>query len=241
MRLAPKKNVVKKTGSGVDKKPAASGLRAHIMAQRKAAAAKSDTGEAEKSADKPAAAAKSSIRDMIAAKRAAMKKPTSPKIIVTESSAKEKPEHEVREFDGGFFSVKSPARPASTEMKRSPLSPGRSRSPGRSAPASPASGLTPSSKGLSTGGDRLRRAVLTDSARRLSGMVSPFVSQMARRSLGPAGSADNQQQAAAASPGSSTSSKPVRRSTLFDDMEENEDLGKENTKTDNNTDDTTVE
>ena len=32
-------------------------------------------GEAEKSADKPAAAAKSSIRDMIAAKRAAMKKP----------------------------------------------------------------------------------------------------------------------------------------------------------------------
>ena len=56
---------------------------------------------------------------------------------------------------------------------------------------------------------RLRRAVLTDSARRLSGMVSPFVSQMARRSLGPVGSADNQQQAVAASPG--TSSKPVRR------------------------------
>ena len=31
---------------------------------------------------------------------------------------------------------------------------------------------------------RLRRSVLTDSARRLSGLVSPFVSAIARRSVG---------------------------------------------------------
>jgi hypothetical protein len=35
----------------------------------------------------------------------------------------------------------------------------------------------------STGGDRLRRTVLTDSARRVSGLVSPFVSALARRSV----------------------------------------------------------
>ena len=74
-----------------------------------------------------------------------------------------------------------------------------------SAPTSPmvANALTP--RGVSTGGDRLRRAVLTDSARRLSGLVSPFVSQMARRSMErPA--ASNEQPGA--SPGAS---KPVRR------------------------------
>merc|ERR1719209_1829831 len=45
---------------------------------------------------------------------------------------------------------------------------------------------SPASAGItkSTGGDRLRRSVLTDSARRLSGLVSPFVSAIARRSVG---------------------------------------------------------
>merc|ERR1711874_130987 len=58
------------------------------------------------------------------------------------------------------------------------------------------------------GGDRLRRAVLTESARRVSGLVTPIISAMAKRSLSREGS-------------------PVRdsrRSSLFDDTDDNDDV-----------------
>jgi len=60
-------------------------------------------------------------------------------------------------FDGGFFSVKSPVRQIIKSPKTS----------------------------QSTGCDKLRKAVLTDSAKRVSGLVSPFVSQVARRAMAP--------------------------------------------------------
>lgn len=60
-------------------------------------------------------------------------------------------------FDGGFFSVKSPVRQIAKSPKTS----------------------------QSTGCDKLRKAVLTDSAKRVSGLVSPFVSQVARRAMAP--------------------------------------------------------
>lgn len=218
-RAVPKKKPVKKAAT--ESKPA-SGLRAHIMAQRKAAAAKSKSvsahgGEADGSHEQadPAAIKKPSVKDMIAAKRAAMKnKNSQPTIVIDKPNKDDNSEKDAVEFDGGFFSIKSPMR-QSIEIKRK--SPALEVKSPRSAPTSPmvANALTP--RGVSTGGDRLRRAVLTDSARRLSGLVSPFVSQMARRSMErPA--ASNEQPGA--SPGAS---KPVRRSTLFDDMEEGED------------------
>jgi len=83
-------------------------------------------------------------------------------------------------FHGGFFSIKSPSRHVV---------------------------LSPSSKSsLSTGADKLRKSVLTESAKRMSGLVSPFVSQVARRAMG--------------------DKSPVldsRRSSLFDEFEEESD------------------
>merc|ERR1719186_1193903 len=61
-------------------------------------------------------------------------------------------------FDGGFFSIKSPSHQL---------------------PKSPTTRAT-----QSTGCDRLRKSVLTESAKRVSGLVSPFVSQVARRAMG---------------------------------------------------------
>jgi len=77
-------------------------------------------------------------------------------------------------FDGGFFSVKSPVRHIVKSPKTS----------------------------QSAGCDKLRKAVLTDSAKRVSGLVSPFVSQVARRAM------VNEK----VSP-----SRDSRRSSLFDD------------------------
>jgi len=77
-------------------------------------------------------------------------------------------------FDGGFFSVKSPVR----QIVKSPKT------------------------SQSTGCDKLRKAVLTDSAKRVSGLVSPFVSQVARRAMAPE----------KVSP-----SRDSRRASLFDD------------------------
>jgi len=61
-------------------------------------------------------------------------------------------------FDGGFFSIKSPSR----QLAKSPTA----------------------RETQSTGCDRLRKSVLTESAKRVSGLVSPFVSQVARRAMG---------------------------------------------------------
>jgi len=214
-KAVAKKRVIKK-GAAVSASKGPSGLRAHILASRKAAMIKSKSESCDPEIDSNSEnkkTGKPSIRDMIAAKRAALQKNKSagqPEIMVQPPTSETKVEGEVREFDGGFFNVKSPVRPQSAEKKRSPTL-DVSRSP--SGPCSPVMTLSPSSRSRSTGGDRLRRAVLTDSARRLSGMVSPFVSQMSRRSLEQTSSRENSPQ----------KSKPVRRSTLFDDMDtENE-------------------
>jgi len=61
-------------------------------------------------------------------------------------------------FDGGFFSIKSPSH----QLTKSPTTRATQ----------------------STGCDRLRKSVLTESAKRVSGLVSPFVSQVARRAMG---------------------------------------------------------
>jgi len=82
-------------------------------------------------------------------------------------------------FDGGFFSIKSPSRHVV---------------------------LSPSKASQSTGCDKLRKSVLTDSAKRMSGLVSPFVSQVARRALG-----------------DKSPEKDSRRSSLFDEFEEESD------------------
>merc|ERR1719209_249912 len=143
------------------KSAASSGLRALIAAKRKASEAVAS--EEEMSAVK--------------VKKNEEEQPKSdpPKVVVEEDDDKEAE----KEFDGGFFSVKSPVqKPKSpaTSLK-SPLATGSPNTPSRS-PAS--AGIT-----KSTGGDRLRRSVLTDSTkRRLSGLVSPFISALARRSVG---------------------------------------------------------
>merc|ERR1719193_495829 len=210
-KAVAKKRVVKK-GATVSASKGPSGLRAHILAARKAAMSKSKSESCGPEDNSNSEGKQSGIRDMIAAKRAALHKNKlsgQPEIMVQPPTSETKVESEVREFDGGFFNVKSPVRPLSAEKKKSPKLDG-SKSP--SAPSSPVMALSPCSRSRSTGGDRLRRAVLTDSARRLSGMVSPFVSQMSRRSLEQSSSKETTPQ-----------SKPVRRSTLFDDEDtENE-------------------
>jgi len=74
-------------------------------------------------------------------------------------------------FDGGFFSVKSPVR----QIMKSPRT------------------------SRSTGCDKLRKSVVTESAKRVSGLISPYVSQMAKRAV------------------ANENLNPVRRSSLFDD------------------------
>jgi len=85
-------------------------------------------------------------------------------------------------FDGGFFSVKSPVR----QVMKSPRT------------------------SRSTGCDKLRKSVVTESAKRVSGLISPYVSQIAKRAV------------------VIENLSPVRRSSLFDedfdhDVEDTED------------------
>eukprot|EP00092_Neocalanus_flemingeri_P029295 GFUD01031807.1.p1 GENE.GFUD01031807.1~~GFUD01031807.1.p1 ORF type:complete len:323 (+),score=110.93 GFUD01031807.1:86-1054(+) len=86
-------------------------------------------------------------------------------------------------FDGGFFSIKSPCQLAKSPTKR----------------------VT-----QSTGCDRLRKSVLTESAKRVSGLVSPFVSQVARRAL-----RNGEKQ---------SPEKDSRRSSLFDDFDQENEV-----------------
>jgi len=144
------------------KSAASSGLRALIAAKRKASEAVAS--EEEMSAVK------------VKKNEEEQPKTDLPKVVVVEDDNDKEAE---KEFDGGFFSVKSPVqKPKSPATSpKSPLATGSPNTPSRS-PAS--AGIT-----KSTGGDRLRRSVLTDSTkRRLSGLVSPFISALARRSVG---------------------------------------------------------
>merc|ERR1719209_425297 len=165
VKKAPKKRILSvskpKTKAAVS---ASSGLRALIAAKRKASEAVTEDSE----------------EDASAAKEKKKNKVERPAIIPT--IVMEDKEEIEKTFEGGFFSVKSPVQKLKSprmSAANSPQSPLAAKSP-------LSAGRSPASAGVakSTGGDRLRRSVLTDSARRLSGLVSPFVSAMARRSVG---------------------------------------------------------
>jgi len=195
-----KKKIVKKPVVGAGpKKAASSGLKALIAAKRKAAeeakAALSSVPDPESNVDEIApkiveektepkiveeksnleeenpVSRRLTIKEMIAKKRAQLAKEkaekeaplTVPKITTTTESESA----DDITFEGGFFSVASPARQSSISRESSPKQ------------ASP----SPSRKSRKSVGDNLRKSVLKDTTKRMSGLVSPFVSQVARRSL----------------------------------------------------------
>jgi len=197
-QVARKKMVKKPTVAAGPKKVASSGLKALIAAKRKAAEeakaalaaseeikeveVSSEVTEVEPSQPKEEGSVVSkrlNIKEMIAKKREQLAKEkakeessTAPEFVVNINSCETKEE---RTFEGGFFSVTSPVRSPSSDMKAS--------SPKPSTPS-------PSVKTRRSVGDKLRKSVLKETARRMSGLVSPFVSQIARRSL--QGNADAQ-------------------------------------------------
>merc|ERR1719228_1042977 len=142
------------------KSAASSGLRALIAAKRKASEAVASEEE-------------------MSAVKVKKNEEQQAKSDVTKVVVEDDDKDTEKEFDGGFFSVKSPVqRPKSPAT--SPKSPLATRSPNTPSRSPASAGIT-----KSTGGDRLRRSVLTDSTkRRLSGLVSPFISAIARRSVG---------------------------------------------------------
>jgi len=107
------------------------------------------------------------VKEMIAKKRKQLanergEETASVKIVVEESiNIVSSPE---RTFEGGFFSIKSP-NPHNKSLDVKSVSKTRS-----------------SDKSLCSG-DGLRRSVLHSSGRRLSGLVSPYLSQVARRAV----------------------------------------------------------
>merc|ERR1712034_108790 len=153
----PVGGMVRKRAAVVVKKVASAGLKALIAAKRRKA-----SGLVEKQGGEDAT--REAVKDM-----------DTINIIIDKASDDStsliSPE---KTFDGGFFSVKSPAR----QVTKSPRAT------------------------QSTGCDGLRKSVLTDSAKRVSGLVSPFVSQVARRAM------DNEKHSPV---------KDSRRSSLFDD------------------------
>eukprot|EP00090_Calanus_glacialis_P004781 TRINITY_DN13585_c0_g1_i1.p1 TRINITY_DN13585_c0_g1~~TRINITY_DN13585_c0_g1_i1.p1 ORF type:complete len:1147 (-),score=456.64 TRINITY_DN13585_c0_g1_i1:134-3574(-) len=186
--VVTKKKAVKKPVVGAGpKKAASSGLKALIAAKRKAAeeAKAALLGEQEKPIEEEAkveeiessqpkeeenvASKRLNIKEMIAKKRAQLAKEKAEKEAPsssdnTEEKEEQKPQTEERTFEGGFFSVKSPVHSRENSPKqKTPVSLEKNR--------------------RSFVGDHLRRSVLKQSARRVSGLVSPFVSQVARRSL----------------------------------------------------------
>jgi len=102
-----------------------------------------------------------------------------------------------RTFEGGFFSIKSPVHHnPSLDVKSSP----KSKSTDKSCKSS---------------GDRLRRSVLSCSGRRLSGLVSPYVSQLARRVGYRAASLHRQEDEA-------SPEQDSRRSSLFENLDDDQ-------------------
>jgi len=190
--VSRKKPVVKKTVvSSGPKKVANSGLKALIAAKRKAAEeAKTSESVVEKlntddwkeadvegiknsEEEKSVGSRRLNIKDMIAKKRAQLAKEKAekegpskvPGDIVTITS--EPISTSEITFEGGFFSITSPLREASNKS----VTPTKDYS------------SSPSVNHRRSVGDKLRKSVLKETARRTSGLVSPFVSQVARRSL----------------------------------------------------------
>ena len=156
---ASKARPSKKKVMKVVKPGASSGLKAMIAAKRK----EKTEGT---SNDNPG---RLSVKEMMAKKRAEM------------AEKKEEDKEKVPDnlFDGGFFQVSSPVRSSPQVAPRSPR------------PSTPVTSPVSGEKSLKVvSSDSLRRSVLTESSRRsVSGLLlSPFISQVARRSLTPASS-----------------------------------------------------
>ena len=123
------------------------------------------------------ATASSGLKALIAAKRKKVPKDDVPEIVVQESDkASEDPCSPEKTFDGGFFKIKSPF-PQLTQVSPSRIT----RSAGQTTYLTTPPGYH--AKFLSGCFRTVRRTEVTDSAKRMSGLVSPFVSQLARRSL----------------------------------------------------------
>ena len=155
---ASKARPSKKKVMKVVKPGASSGLKAMIAAKRK-----EKTGGT--SSDNQG---RLSVKEMMAKKRAEMAKKKEEDEEVTDNL-----------FDGGFFQVSSPVRSSPQVAPRSPR------------PSTPVTSPVSGEKSLKVvSSDSLRRSVLTESSRRsVSGLLlSPFISQVARRSLTPASS-----------------------------------------------------
>jgi len=191
-QVVRKKMVKKPIVAAGPKKVASSGLKALIAAKRKAAqeskaalAASEEVKEIEVNSkvvkvessqpkeEENVGSKRLNIREMIAKKReqlakekAAKESITKPEIVVNIETCEIKAEE--RTFEGGFFSVTSPIRSTSSDIKEN---------------SSKSSTPSPSVKSRRSVGDKLRKSVLKESAKRMSGLVSPFVSQIARRSL----------------------------------------------------------
>jgi len=140
------------------------------------------------------ATASSGLKALIAAKRKKVSKSVDeskfPDTVTKRDrecgETSENPSSPEKTFDGGFFKIKSPF-PQLSQVSSSRIT--RSAGCFRS----------------------MRRTEVSESAKRMSGLVSPFVSQLARRSL-------------------ITGNVSVRKSSLFDEMDEEEkdDTNKEN-------------
>merc|ERR1719186_1417175 len=149
------------------------------------------------------------VKEMIARKRAelARGKINSPGSCEVHIIVDEVPENKCyssppveRTFEGGFFSIKSPIHHNhSLDVKSSP----KSKS---------------TDKSCKNSGDRLRRSVLSCSGRKLSGLVSPYVSQLARRVSYRAGSLHRQEDEASPEQTKIDS----RRSSLFENLEDDQ-------------------
>merc|ERR1711934_923745 len=139
------------------------------------------------------ATASSGLKALIAAKRKKVPKDDErlniPEIVTRHESEEtsEAPCSPERTFNGGFFKIKTPL----PNLKQA--------SPSR---------LTRSAGCFRS----VRRTEVSETAKRMSGLVSPFVSQLARRSL------------------NNIENENVRKSSLFDDMDEveNDETNKEN-------------
>eukprot|EP00092_Neocalanus_flemingeri_P098082 GFUD01125072.1.p1 GENE.GFUD01125072.1~~GFUD01125072.1.p1 ORF type:complete len:675 (-),score=191.51 GFUD01125072.1:166-2088(-) len=204
-----RKPVARKLSSASTKKPAvksSSVLAAFIAARRKE---KVESGgcsvllmvDSLEEYNCSSATKRSNIKEMIAKKREQLaREKKSPADCAVESL--EVPKNKVisrspveRTFEGGFFSIKSPVPiRTSLDVKLS-----KTKSTDKSAKSS---------------GDRLRLSVLSSSGRRISGLVSPYLSQVARRAaaMHREGEDDNETPR--------DEMKDSRRSSLFDDLVE---------------------
>eukprot|EP00092_Neocalanus_flemingeri_P016905 GFUD01018284.1.p1 GENE.GFUD01018284.1~~GFUD01018284.1.p1 ORF type:complete len:701 (+),score=204.66 GFUD01018284.1:85-2103(+) len=208
-----RKPVARKLSSVSTNKPAgksSSVLAAFIAARRKE---KVESGgcsvllrgksleEYSKETNCSSATKRSNIKEMIAKKREQLaREKKSPADCAVESL--EVPKNKIisrspveKTFEGGFFSIKSPV-------------------PNRTSLDVKLSKTKSTDKSVKSSGDRLRCSVLSSSGRRVSGLVSPYLSQVARRAaaMHREGEDDNKTP--------HNEMKDSRRSTLFDDLAE---------------------